>query len=280
MERLKGKPIVQELKAKTMQAVQEYHQKGITPSLVTVSAGASEDTRWYIDSQRKQAQALGIAFSHIDMPAQADEQEIIKTIRGLNNQTDVHGIMIAHPLPKGVDEVNVLSQLDPKKDIEGRTPHNLGLIVYEKAFFYPCTAESVIMMLEHYQITVKGKRVTIVGRSNTVGRPLTLMLLEKRLGATPTVCHTQTSDLESILAQSEILVVAAGRAGLIGAKEIPDQCVVIDVGINVLNEKVVGDVDFDSIEKSGKDVRITPVPGGIGGVTTQILMRNVIKAVV
>ncbi len=278
MELLKGKPIVALVKKETSDAVQEYLDRGIVPSLVTVSAGASDDTRTYIESQRKQAEGFGIRFSHIDLDGGVDQQTVIQTVRDLNVRKDVHGVMIAHPLPKGLDEVRVLQELDPKKDIEGRTPQNLGLIVYEKAFFYPCTAEAVIMTLTHYEIPLLGKRMTIIGRSNTVGRPLALMVLERRLGTTPTVCHTQTKDLQKILLESELIVVAAGKARLIGDEEIPDNCVVIDVGINVVDGKVVGDVDMDSLKGSEKRIRITPVPGGIGGVTTQILMRNVVKA--
>ncbi len=278
MELLKGKPIAAQIKKETSDAVQKKIDRGIVPSLVTISAGASDDTLTYIESQRRQAEGIGIRFSHIALGDGVDEQTIIQTVHDLNARKDVHGIMIAHPLPKGMDEVRVLQELNPKKDIEGRTPQNLGLIVYEQAFFYPCTAEAVIMILSHYEISLLGKRMTIIGRSNTVGRPLALMVLERRLGATPTVCHTQTNDLRKVLLESELIVVAAGKAGLIGVEEIPDNCVVIDVGINVVDEKVVGDVDMDSLKDSGKKVRITPVPGGVGGVTTQILMRNVAKA--
>jgi methylenetetrahydrofolate dehydrogenase (NADP+)/methenyltetrahydrofolate cyclohydrolase len=181
--------------------------------------------------------------------------------------------MIMHPVPKTVDEIKVLSTVDPVKDVEGRTPENLGLLLIGNPYFTPCTAQATVEMLKYYGVQLKGKDVTIVGRSTTVGKPLSLLLLNE--DATVTVCHSKTEKLIDKVKDSDIVVAAVGKPKMFNADWFKDGATVIDVGINIVEGKIVGDVDFDSVSKK---CSVSKVPGGVGNVTNALLMRNVVKA--
>lgn len=272
---LEGKSIAKKIDEGTKQKIKN---NTLTPFLTTLSINPSPSILSYIKSQEKKASQLGISYKHIQMPESSNTGDFIKVIDDLNRDKNIHGILISHPLREDIDELRILSFLDPKKDIEGRSPVNLGLIIYEKAYFYPCTAQAALEILDNYNISTEGKRIAIIGRSSTVGKPLALMLLKKDRNATPVICHTRTKNLQEVISTSEIIIAAAGRAELIKLETLPQNSIVIDVGINFLNGKLVGDVSFDLEIAEKKNISITPVPGGVGPVTTSILMRNAVDA--
>lgn len=272
--RLEGKPIVQKYKEKIKEEIGMLNR---APRLVTLSVDPNESTLSYILAQEKQAKALGIEFQHLTYEKTIAEPQLLQEIERINQNPHIDGVFISHPLPAQFDEMRILSALSPKKDVEGRCPENLGRIAYEKPFFYPCTAEAVMMFFEHYEISLSGKRITIIGRSTTVGKPLCWMLLERSKNATPTVCHTKTQNLRTVLQDTAILVVASGFHGVVTLDDIAENTTVIDVGINFVEGKMVGDIPLDEEKEKKKKISITPTPGGVGPVTNILLMRHVVQ---
>jgi len=268
---LDGKIIAKKINEETRNIIANTEK---TPKLVTVSVDPDDSTMAYINSQGKNASKLGIDFEHINLSG-ADTKMLLAKIHELNIDGNVDGIMISHPLPSEIDELEALKALSPEKDIEGRTPANIGLIVYEKPYFYPCTAEAVMEMLDYYSIPTKGKNAVIIGRSSTVGKPLALMMLQRKHNATPRVCHTGTENMNGNIISADILVVAAGKYGIVNTEDISQDTVVLDVGINFVEGKLVGDVKRDEKLEEERNISISPVPRGVGTVTTAILMRNV-----
>ncbi len=266
---LTGSELAKKIKAQTKQEVENLKARGITPALRCVLSSDDKSTQVYLNSIGKNCEKLGIDFGVVH----ADGENIMQKIRELNEDEEVSGVMIMHPVPMGVDELAVLEALDPLKDVEGRTPENLGKVLLNVESFAPCTAEAVMELLEFYDVNLKGANVTIVGRSTTVGKPLSLMMLAKH--ATITVCHSKTRDLQSKTRGADIFVAAVGRPKMFTADWVKNDAVVIDVGINVVNGKVVGDVDADTVSQKAS---VSKVPGGVGSVTSAILMRNVVKA--
>ncbi len=244
-------------------------KNGISPALRCVVSSDDRSTRVYLNSIKKNCEKFGIDYAEISV----DSKNILPKIEELNVDNYVHGIMIMHPVPKEIDEFKILSTLDPSKDVEGRTPKSLGMLLMGTPHFIPCTAQAVVEMLEYYGVELKGKDVTIVGRSTTVGKPLSLILLSK--DATVTVCHSKTQNLIDRVRNSDIVVAAVGKARMFDAGWFKTGAMVIDVGINVVDGKIVGDVDFESVSKK---VSVSKVPGGVGNVTSAILMRNVVEA--
>jgi len=242
---------------------------GFSPKLVSITSKPDYSTLSYLESQRKKSKKLGIEFEIMEVPP----EKLLRTVEEVSLNKNVHGIFVARPLPEGVDEFEVLSRIDPSKDVEGVTPQNLGLLIYGKEIFPPCTAESVVKILEN-QLDITGKEITVIGRSVTVGKPVSIMLLKKGRDATVTVCHSKTVDLFKITRRSDVLIVAVGKAFFIKPEHVKEGAVVVDVGINLVNGKVVGDVDPE-VEKIAK---LTPVPGGVGRVTTTLLMEHVVRS--
>ncbi len=264
-----GVEISKKIKEEVSKKVTELKARGITPALRCVISSDDRSTRVYLNSIKKNCERLGIDYGEVAV----DAGNVFSEIKRLNGDEGVHGIMIMHPVPEGIDEISVLRELDPSKDVEGRTPESLGRLLMDSPHFTPCTAQAALEMLEYYEIPLKGKDVTIVGRSTTVGKPLSLLLMAKN--ATVTVCHSKTLDLMEKTRNADVVVAAVGRAKMLDAGWFREGGIVIDVGINVVDGKVVGDVDFDSaVEK----VSISKVPGGVGSVTNAILMRNVVEA--
>ncbi|MCD6254140.1 MAG: bifunctional 5,10-methylenetetrahydrofolate dehydrogenase/5,10-methenyltetrahydrofolate cyclohydrolase [Thermotogae bacterium] len=274
MKLLEARPLAQEMESTLKERVAQLAEQGRRPKLVAVASKPDEASQAYLSSQAKIAQRLGIEYKVVE-PSHADERAYLGIIRELNEDTSVNGVILLTPLPSGVNEMNVLVALSPQKDVEGITPHNLGSLFYERETMAPCTAEATLRLAEYYGVGFFGKNVVIIGRSVVVGKPLALMLLKRSRSATVTVCHTKTRDLTSITKKADILIVAAGRPKLIGREHVPEGCVVLDVGINSVDGKLVGDVDFEAV----KDVvsAITPVPGGVGRITTLVLMEHVVK---
>jgi methylenetetrahydrofolate dehydrogenase (NADP+)/methenyltetrahydrofolate cyclohydrolase len=275
--RLEGKPVVEYIKNRMNKySVKIKHQ----PVLLTLSVDPDGATLSYIRSQEKQAKQFGIAYRHLLLEKGTKREALSEIIREANHDTQINGILVSHPLPGYLDEVCILSEITPEKDIEGRTPINLGRIAYENPFFYPCTAEAVLEVLDFYHIDTLGKNVAIIGRSTTVGKPLCWMLLEKKRNATPVLCHTKTANIPSILHNADIVIVAAGSRGVVSLEDIRTGGVVIDVGITVENGKITGDVILDGEIESRKNLSVTPTPGGVGLVTSILLMEHVLKQAV
>ncbi len=270
---LEGRPLTKKINEEILKMTAAMRRK---PKLVTVSVDPDESTISYIGSQKKSAERLGIEYDHRLFNG-ISTGTLLSEIENLNLDENIDGILLSHPLPDSIDELKVLETLNPSKDVEGRTPSNIGLIVYDRPFFYPCTAQAVIEILDFYSISTEGKKVVVVGRSSTVGKPLSLMLLQRKNNSTPTICHTGTSDIKKEIREAEILVVAAGKYGIVKTEDISQGTVVIDVGINFVDGKLKGDVMRNEKEEEFKKISITPVPGGVGPVTTAILMRNVVK---
>ncbi|MGC8589513.1 MAG: bifunctional 5,10-methylenetetrahydrofolate dehydrogenase/5,10-methenyltetrahydrofolate cyclohydrolase [Athalassotoga sp.] len=243
-------------------------KNSVVPSLTCVVSSNDKSTRVYLNSIKKNCDKFGINYAERSVNA----ENILSEIDKLNADTNVHGIMIMHPLPKEIDEFKVLSSVNPEKDVEGRTPQNLGMLLMGRPYFAPCTAQAVLEMLKYYEIQLRGKEVTIVGRSTTVGKPLSLLLLSE--DATVTVCHSKTKDLVDKVKNADVVIAAVGKPKMFDASWFKDGEIVIDVGINVVDGKIVGDVDFDSVSKK---VSVSKVPGGVGNVTAAILMRNVVN---
>ncbi len=243
---------------------------GFSPKLVAITSKPDPSTVTYLNSQAKKAKKLGIEFEVMEGSTM---DELLKVISTLANDDKVHGIFLTHPLPKEIDEFELTLRIPPEKDVEGRTPYNLGMLIYEKEYFPPCTAEAAVRILENVT-EIRGKNVVVVGRSVTVGKPVEIMLLKKGRDATVTVCHSKTKNLPEVTRSADALIVAAGRAKLVTPDMVGKGAIVIDVGINVVDDQLVGDVDPE-VEKKAQ---LTPVPGGVGRVTTSLLMEHVVRA--
>ncbi|MEJ5229257.1 bifunctional 5,10-methylenetetrahydrofolate dehydrogenase/5,10-methenyltetrahydrofolate cyclohydrolase [Pseudothermotoga sp. U03pept] len=261
------KSIAQSIDGETVSLLNKVSVK---PRLLSLSVRPDDGTISYLKSQKKKADSLGIEYETIFLQNAAELKH--KLVEASENGS-IHGIFVSHPLPPEIDETEIAALIDPRKDVEGRNPLNMGYLVYGYEEFSPCTAAAAVKILTATTDLV-GKKVAVVGRSITVGLPVSIMLLRRDRSATVTVCHSKTKNLGEITKDADAVVVAVGKAGFLTPEMVKDDCIVIDVGINVIDGKVVGDVDRRLEEK----VRVTPVPGGVGVVTTSILMNRVVKS--
>ncbi|ACR80790.1 MULTISPECIES: bifunctional 5,10-methylenetetrahydrofolate dehydrogenase/5,10-methenyltetrahydrofolate cyclohydrolase [Kosmotoga] len=261
---LDGKPVAKMIYAEIKEWLGNLQEK--PPKLVLFCSEPDDSTKTYMNSIVKRGGKLGISVEI----CHAGENPV-EEIKKLNESRDVAGVMIMHPL-KNVDEKLVVSALSLEKDVEGRTPGNLGGIMTGDESFAPPTAEAVMEILRFYDVSLSGKDVTIVGRSTTVGKPLSMLMLKKGIDATVTICHSRTKNLVEKIKRANVLVSAVGRAGFITKEMVGKDSIIIDVGINLYDGKIVGDVDFEQVEP--EVAAITPVPGGVGIVTTAILFRH------
>lgn len=275
-ELLKGAAVVAAMNERLTAEVAALKEKGVTPTLAILRVGAREDDISYEKGAMKRCETVGVAVKNVVLPADVTQEELMRNIEELNNDKGVHGVLIFRPLPKHLDEEAVRQALKPEKDIDGITDGSLaGVFTGSGAGFPPCTAQACMEILDHYKIDCKGKRAVVVGRSLVVGKPAAMMLLAKN--ATVTVCHTKTVDMPSVTREAEVLIVAAGKAGAITKEYLAPGQIVIDVGINVNEEgKLCGDVKFEDAEPIVG--AITPVPGGVGTVTTSVLVSHVVEA--
>jgi len=272
---LEGKPIAEKIKEEIKQQVQLMNKK---PVLASVLVGDNPGAEAYVKSQKKTADSLGIEYQFHKLDKDIAEEKLIEFVKELNRDASVSGIIMQMPLPPQIDYKKISQFILPEKDVEGMHPANIGKIVFGKAKILPCTPAAVMELLNSTGIDLYGKEVVVVGHSEIVGKPLSLLLLEKF--ATVTICHIGTSKagkLEEHVKKAEVLIVAVGKAGLIKGDLIKEGAIVIDVGINRVADKIVGDVEFDAAEKRAS--YITPVPGGVGPLTVTMLMRNLIEAV-
>lgn len=276
-KQLLGKEVTAALNAKLQARVEALKAKGLTPTLGIIRVGERPDDLSYERGAVKRADLIGVAVEKFVFPANVTEEVLTDTIRKINGNDQIHGVLMFRPLPRHLDQDRISNLLDPKKDIDGITDRsNAGVFMGKSLGYAPCTPCACMEILDHYGIDCKGKKVTVVGRSLVVGKPAAMMLLGKN--ATVTVCHTRTIDLPAVCRDADILVVAAGRAGVVGRDFVRPGQIVIDVGINwdEKEQKLCGDVDYAAVEPIVE--AITPVPGGVGGVTTSVLIGHVVEA--
>jgi len=275
MTLIDGKQVSSHIKERIAAEVESLKsQTGKVPGLAVVLVGEDPASAVYVRNKNKTCDQLGFqSFSH-NLPADTDPQTLLDLIRDLNNNEEVNGILVQLPLPKQIDEQQVLEAIDPKKDVDGFHPVNVGYLTSGIPSLVPCTPAGIMEMLDHYKIDIEGKRAVIIGRSNIVGKPMMLLLLQRH--ATVTVCHSRTQDLPGVAREADILVGAIGKPQFITKDFVKEGAVVIDVGINRVDGKLVGDVDFDAVAE--RCSYITPVPGGVGPMTIAMLMQNTLTA--
>jgi methylenetetrahydrofolate dehydrogenase (NADP+)/methenyltetrahydrofolate cyclohydrolase len=274
-ELIDGKKVSAEIKEKLKKDIEELKSKGITPGLSVVMIGENPASKKYVASKEKTCEALGIKSIGHKLPESTTQEELIKLVEDLNNDPEVHGILVQLPLPKHLNEKEVMHRIAYEKDVDGFGPESLGRLLLDEPGFIACTPHGAMKMMEAYGIDPKGKHAVVVGRSIIVGKPLALLLLRKH--ATVTICHSRTPDLKEQCLKADILCVAVGKAKMVTGDMVKEGAAVIDVGINVTPEgKLVGDVDFDAAKE--RAAYITPVPGGAGPMTIAMLMYNTVQA--
>ncbi len=270
-----GKEVVGSVKAFLKSEIEKLDERGIKPRLEVVMVGDDEGSQSYIKGLEKSCKELGIQMHTSVFAKDTSQEEFLDYIRTLNEDKLVNGILVMQPLPPGIDKKAVSEVISYAKDIDGMNLINIGKIVaVDETGFSPCTPAAVMEVLHYYNVEIEGKTAVVIGRSTIVGKPVALLLLNEH--ATVTICHSRTRNLPDVAASADILVVAVGRPKMVKKEWVKSGAVVIDVGINVVDGKLVGDVDFDDVsEVAGA---ITPVPGGIGSVTRTMLLKNLIKA--
>lgn len=270
-----GKILAHEIRQNIKKEVAQLKTLGVEPGLAFVLVGENPASQIYVSNKQKACDEVGIRNFTDTLPATVSESELLKHIEGLNKNEKVHGILVQLPLPKQLDTKKIILAIDPKKDVDGLHPDNLGRLVAKLPGLRPCTPQGILHLIESTGINVSGKDACVVGRSDIVGKPTALLLLAK--DATVTLCHSQTSALSAKIAQADIVVAAIGRAKFIRGDWIKQGAVVIDVGTNRLSDgKICGDVDFETASK--KAAFISPVPGGVGPMTIAMLLKNTIEA--
>lgn len=273
---MKGAEVNAAMKERMVNRVDALKKKGVQPVINIVRIGNRSDDLAYERGARKRMESVGVEMKITELPEDISQADFVKAFRKVNEDKTVYGIMLFRPLPKHLDESEIASIINPIKDVDCMSPVNIAKVFMgDEGVFAPCTAKAVMEMLVHYEVDLSGKNVAIVGRSMVIGKPLAMLMLKKN--ATVTVCHTRTVDLAEKCRRADVVVAAAGRAGMITGDMISRGTVVVDVGININEEgKLCGDVEFESVEPQAS--YITPVPGGVGGVTSSVLASHVIKA--
>lgn len=270
---LDGKQVAAAYKAKIQAEIAALSAKGIVPGLAILLVGDDGASRIYTNRLAKLADSLGVCTLVKELPAGTSQQDLLMLIDALNNDSAIHGILPMMPLPAHIKADRIAAALRPEKDVDAINPVNTGLVAMGKSRWAPCTPRAVMAILDHYNIELAGHHAVIIGRSNVVGKPLANLLLNR--DATVTVCHSRTADLAAIVRQGDIVVAAVGRAGLLTADMVKPGAIILDVGINEVAGKVVGDADFAAVEQVAG--AITPVPGGVGAVTTTMVIEAVLR---
>ncbi len=270
-----GKAISAEVRAEIKAEVARLSEKGISVCLAVVIVGDDPASQIYVRNKKKACDETGIRSEIIALPAETSEKELISVLDGLNFRSDVNGILVQLPLPKHINERNIIAHIAPEKDVDAFRDENVGRIMTGSFSFLPCTPAGIIELLHRSGISIEGKECVVVGRSNIVGKPMAMLLLHEN--GTVTICHSKTKNLPEITRRADILVSAVGKAGFITADMVKAGAVVIDVGMNRTPEgKLVGDVDFPAVEPIASF--ITPVPGGVGPMTVTMLLKNTVTA--
>lgn len=275
-KQLLGKEVTAAMNEKIKANVAKLLEKGVTPTLGIIRVGEREDDISYERGAVKRCETLGVSCEKFLLPADVSEEELLKVIDEVNRNDAVHGVLLFRPLPKHLNEEKIINALNIEKDVDGITDGSLaGVFAGKELGFPPCTPKACMEILDYYGIDCTGKKAVVVGRSLVVGKPVAMMLLKKN--ATVTVCHTRTKDMPSVVREADIVIVAAGKAKVVDASYLRAGQIVIDVGINVNEDgKLCGDVNYDDAEKIVDAV--TPVPGGVGSVTTSVLVGHVAEA--
>ena len=275
-KQLLGKEVTAALNERIKADVATLNAKGIKPTLGIIRVGERPDDLSYERGATKRCETLGVEYKKYLLPADVTQEELLKVVDEVNNDDNIHGVLMFRPLPKHINQTVVENALAAEKDVDCQTDASLGgVFTGKKVGFPPSSPQACMEILDHYGIDCTGKKAVVIGRSLVVGKPAAMMLIKKN--ATVTVCHTRTIDMPSVAREAEILIVAAGRAGVVGAEYVSSGQTVIDVGINVNEEgKLCGDVDYAAVEPIVD--AITPVPGGVGSVTTSVLVGHVVEA--
>ncbi len=280
-----GKKVAEAVKSGLRERIRLLAEKKIIPNLTVILVGEDPASRVYVSMKEKACDQLGLLSETVQLPDSVTQEALLNAIQELNRDASVHGILVQMPLPGHIDSRRVIETIDPKKDVDGFHPVNVGKLVAGTPSFVPCTPAGILELLTHYGYVPDGKHVVIVGRSNIVGKPLANLLIQKSAtgNATVTVCHTHTKDLAVYTRQADILVAAAGRPKTITGEMVREGVVVIDVGMNRVDDpsakrgyRLAGDVDFEPVSR--KAAAITPVPGGVGPMTIVMLMKNTVQA--
>ncbi|MCI8497179.1 MAG: bifunctional methylenetetrahydrofolate dehydrogenase/methenyltetrahydrofolate cyclohydrolase FolD [Clostridiales bacterium] len=270
-----GKAVSAAVRAKIAEETAELKKQGIIPGLAVVIVGDDPASRVYVNNKKKACAEVGFLSEEYALPAETTQVELLELVNRLNRREDINGILVQLPLPKHLDEKAVIEAIAPEKDVDAFHASNVGRIMIGDYHFLPCTPAGVMELIDSVGIEIAGKRAVVVGRSNIVGKPMSMLLLHRH--ATVTICHSRTKDLPAVCREADILVAAVGRAKMITADYVKEGAVVIDVGMNRdENNKLCGDVDFASVEPVAG--AITPVPGGVGPMTIAMLMRNTLTA--
>ena len=270
-----GKAVARNIREGLKEEVEGLKKKGIHPGLAVVLVGENPASMVYVKNKGEACRSAGIYSEEHKLPAETKEADLLGLINQLNKDPRIHGILVQLPLPAHINKDRILASVSPEKDVDGFHEINMGRLLIGQEGLVPCTPLGIMQLLEHYHIPVEGRFAVVVGRSNIVGKPVAMMLLQRN--ATVTICHTRTKNMGEVCRMADILIAAAGRPGMITADMIREGAVVIDVGINRLDTgKLAGDVDFESASK--KAGWITPVPGGVGPMTIAMLLYNTVKA--
>lgn len=273
---LDGKAVAKVLKEEIRVEIAQWKEKGVQPKLAVILVGDDPASVVYARSKQKVCEGIGMAFELFTMPADTQEADILERINVLNKDKEVHGIMIELPLPKGISKNNIMVAVRPDKDVDGVHPINRGYILSGQDGLFPATPLSCIELLLRSGVKIAGKHVVLVGRGETVGKPLVFLILKH--DATVTICHSKTPDLGAFTRQADILIAAVGRARMITKDMVKPGAIVVDAGINAIPGGICGDVDFENVQDI--TALISPVPGGVGSLTTALVMRNVLKGIV
>ena len=280
---INGKETGQTIQTQIKKEVEDLVKKGITPCLAVILVGDDPASQVYVRNKKRTCGELGILSVEHKLSAQTSQDELEGLVKKLNEDPSVHGILCQFPLPKGLDEDRVIRTISTDKDVDGLHPFNVGLLATGKPRFISCTPWGVMQLLKHAGIQTEGKHAVVLGRSNLVGRPLSILLSEKAANCTVTVCHSRTQNLAAVTSQADILVAAIGRPEYVTKEMVKPGAVVIDVGINRIDDpsapkgsRLVGDVAFEEVAEKAE--AITPVPGGVGPMTIAMLMANTVNA--
>lgn len=274
MRFLHGKPLADKLHERSRERSAALHAGRVAPRLAVVSVGIDPAANTYLQRLAARGKKLEIAVDEVDLPGDASERQLVATLERLGSDARVHGILLLTPLPGALDEGHIVDHIVPSKDVEGMNPFNVGLLADGRPSFVPSTAEAVVELLKFHGVALRGARAAVVGRSTVIGRPAAYLLLKE--DATVTIAHRQTPDVRAITKDASIVVVGVGRAGFLRGDMVSPGTTVIDAGINVTPKGIVGDVDVESV--SAVAAALSPVPGGLGSVTTELLLRNVLTA--
>lgn len=272
---LDGKMVSKRIKDELKNEVTALKEKGITPGLAVIIVGEDPASQIYVASKERACAEIGVYSEKHALPAETTEEQLLELIADLNNRPEISGILCQLPLPKHINEERILLSIDPSKDVDAFHPANVGKIMIGNFDFLPCTPAGVMELIAESGIDITGKNCVVIGRSNIVGKPMSMLLLHKH--GTVTICHSKTENLAEITKKADILVAAVGRANFVTADMVKEGAVVIDVGMNRPPEgKLCGDVDYEQVSKIAS--AITPVPGGVGPMTIAMLMKNTVKA--